>query len=120
MTNDHDTTISLADLKAQLEQERAELTAHLEEALGIQPEDRPATDGHGETEHLKVLEERSVLATIGSITRSSLDEVLAALERIDDGTYGDCLDCGNQIPFARLEVMPAARYCVSCQQRHEI
>lgn len=119
MTTNDETTITLDDLRAQLEQERAELLAQIDEATSMDPSDRAATSGHGETEHLKVEEERSVLATIGSIAKSALDDVEAALQRIEDGTYGQCQDCGNEIPFARLEVIPAARYCVTCQQRHE-
>ena len=37
-----------------------------------------------------------------------------ALRRLDDGTYGACLACGNAIPFGRLSVMPETVYCVTC------
>ena len=43
--------------------------------------------------------------------------VLAALERISDGTYGSCVDCGTQVPDGRLDARPEAARCVSCQQR---
>ena len=43
-------------------------------------------------------------------------EVLAALERLDDGTFGKCESCGQQIPIERLEALPAARLCLSCKQ----
>ena len=46
-------------------------------------------------------------------------EVEAALQRIEDGTYGTCVDCGQQIPDARLEVRPEAARCVADQQKHE-
>jgi hypothetical protein len=42
------------------------------------------------------------------------DELLLALQRLDDGTYGLCLECARQIPRERLEVMPATRWCVHC------
>lgn len=38
----------------------------------------------------------------------------AALARMDEGTYGECLDCGEDIPVRRLEVDPATPLCVSC------
>ena len=41
-------------------------------------------------------------------------EALAALERIDRGTYGICERCGQPIPAGRLEVIPYARTCVKC------
>ena len=44
-------------------------------------------------------------------------EVLAALARIDDGSYGRCVDCGNEIPQPRLEARPATPRCVPCQSK---
>ena len=40
-----------------------------------------------------------------------------ALERMDLGTYGQCEDCGEGIPFTRLAVLPETRHCVSCGAR---
>jgi DnaK suppressor protein len=47
-------------------------------------------------------------------------EVVAALDRIEKGTFGHCEDCGIEIPEARLEVVPYARWCVRCEQKHEV
>ena len=41
-------------------------------------------------------------------------EIAAALERVDAGTYGICIVCGQPIPAARLEVRPMATTCVAC------
>lgn len=46
-------------------------------------------------------------------------EVEAALARLEDGTYGTCVDCGQQIPDARLEVRPEAARCVEDQATFE-
>ena len=46
-------------------------------------------------------------------------QVLAALARLDDGTYGVCVDCGRRIPDARLEVRPEAARCVEDQAKAE-
>ena len=46
----------------------------------------------------------------------ALDE---ALKRIDDGTYGICEICGEEISKGRLKVMPHARYCIKHQEEHE-
>lgn len=48
-----------------------------------------------------------------------LSAVQAALERIDDGDYGVCIDCDEPIAPARLEVEPWAERCIECQTRHE-
>ncbi|GIZ53957.1 TraR/DksA family transcriptional regulator [Noviherbaspirillum aridicola] len=39
--------------------------------------------------------------------------------RMNEGTYGICVDCGVDIPFERLQVQPAAERCAPCQERYE-
>lgn len=46
-------------------------------------------------------------------------EARAALARLDDGTYGVCVDCGEKIAEARLEFRPEAARCLSCQEKFE-
>ncbi len=48
-----------------------------------------------------------------------LRQVEAALARLDDGTYGYCMDCGQDIPLARLRAAPAAERCILCQTARE-
>lgn len=48
-----------------------------------------------------------------------LEAIEAALERIGDGTYGRCQDCGTEIPKARLDVLPFALRCVKCEEKQE-
>ena len=47
--------------------------------------------------------------------RNQRDEVLSALSRIDENSYGKCVDCGNEIPEGRLDARPDAARCVGCQ-----
>src|SRR5205814_90189 len=44
-------------------------------------------------------------------------EALAAVDRIDAGTFGTCENCGAAIPAERLEVLPYVRYCVGCAEK---
>ncbi len=46
-------------------------------------------------------------------------DVEAALERISDATYGQCIDCENDIELTRLEAYPTAKRCIVCQNHHE-
>jgi len=46
-------------------------------------------------------------------------EIERALRRLDAGTYGNCLVCGEPIPLRRLLVMPAAERCTACQAAGE-
>ncbi len=47
----------------------------------------------------------------------ALQQISAALTRIDNGEYGECLQCGEMIPVQRLEFDPAAVYCVPCAEK---
>jgi DnaK suppressor protein len=49
--------------------------------------------------------------------RSQRDEVLAALHRLDEHSYGRCVDCGHEIPEGRLDARPDAARCVGCQSK---
>ena len=49
--------------------------------------------------------------------RGQRDEVLAALARIEQDTYGRCVDCGGEIPEGRLDARPDAARCVNCQAK---
>lgn len=42
-----------------------------------------------------------------------------ALDRIQTGTYGTCIDCGDDISFERLSAYPTAKRCITCQSRRE-
>jgi DnaK suppressor protein len=48
-----------------------------------------------------------------------LNQVEAALRRIEDGNYGQCTDCGVEIPSARLHAAPEASHCIACQEKVE-
>ena len=50
---------------------------------------------------------------------AELSSIDAALERIAQGLYGQCMDCGVTIPEARLNAYPMALRCVSCQDAAE-
>jgi DnaK suppressor protein len=44
-----------------------------------------------------------------------LEAINEALDRIDDGTFGECRNCGQEIGMRRLEAIPWAQYCITCQ-----
>jgi DnaK suppressor protein len=48
-----------------------------------------------------------------------LNAIAAALRRIDDQSYGECEECGQDIGFPRLEVQPTATRCIEDQEKHE-
>lgn len=56
---------------------------------------------------------------VSTIEANTLQQVRAALQRMDDGTYGKCVDCGRAIEPARLEAVPWALYCLEDQEKHD-
>lgn len=48
-----------------------------------------------------------------------LRAIAAAYTRMEQGTYGDCVDCETEIPYERLEVQPTAERCAPCQEAYE-
>ncbi|HDR90693.1 MAG TPA: hypothetical protein ENN75_00435 [candidate division Zixibacteria bacterium] len=59
-------------------------------------------------------------AYILACTENDLLELIdEALKRIDDGTYGQCVECGVKIPMERLKALPYAPHCVECKEAME-
>jgi RNA polymerase-binding protein DksA len=63
--------------------------------------------------------DRELDYTLEENSEHVLTEIDAALRRIDDGTYGQCTNCGRQIPEERLEARPYATLCIDCQRQRE-
>ena len=59
--------------------------------------------------------------TLGLIENEEdmLREIDGALERIDEGTFGKCEECGKAIGKSRLKALPHARLCIACQRQEE-
>jgi DnaK suppressor protein len=114
-------TVSLYQrLSGQLTHREAELRAQLQSAAGAAV--HSSDDAAEVTDFKEVAAEEARLAvddTALSHAAKELDEVLAALHRLDDGRYGLCIDCGTAIDERRLLVMPATRFCTACQAIHE-
>ena len=72
-----------------------------------------ADDEH-DPEGATIAFERSQVDALAQSAHDTLDEISAALARLDDGTYGVCETCGQPIPLDRLRARPTARRCVAC------
>ncbi len=66
-----------------------------------------------------VASERELEFALDARETSELAAIDAALQRIATGTYGECTDCGTEIPAARLHAAPEAPRCVHCQEAAE-
>jgi DnaK suppressor protein len=101
------------DVRALLEARRAELQHGLEALVEVPRDPMTAISfgkrvGDGTTEAVERLNRTGVAQSIST----SLEEVERALEKLDDGTYGFCDDCGKPIAPERLEAIPWTALCV--------
>ncbi|MGH9135894.1 MAG: TraR/DksA family transcriptional regulator [Acidimicrobiales bacterium] len=96
--------------RAQLEAERVHLLRQLGE-LGGEGEGMRFDENFADSSQVAA-EQGEVRALAGNL-RALLVEVERALGKLDAGTYGRCEVCGEPIAEARLEAMPATRYCVN-------
>jgi RNA polymerase-binding transcription factor len=75
--------------------------------------DVPSDEGDLSQQH----HEEWIFLNRNTIDIKLLREISDALLRIEQGTYGVCLECEEPISVKRLEAVPWARYCVTCQER---
>ena len=64
-------------------------------------------------------ENEEVMDALGNAARAELNQIRKALDRMENGEYDICEDCGNEIAMARLEVLPYANTCIACAERAE-
>lgn len=74
----------------------------------------PEFEEGAQTEH-----EAFTLSRLGETQRREIQQIDAALERIDAGEYGACRDCGQAIDPRRLVALPYALLCTECATRQE-
>lgn len=60
------------------------------------------------------LSDDEALAGVSDVLRREIADIRAALARIEDGSYGICSSCGEEIAPARLEALPTATRCIRC------
>ncbi len=71
---------------------------------------------HGRLSRMDALQQQAMAAETQRRRTLELKRVQAALRRIDEGEYGYCLSCGEDIAQARLEFDPAATQCIACAE----
>ena len=123
MTKNVLTSADQARLKGELEARRASLRVEVktqlagsgdEGVLGLRNRIQESGDEWGVADGLAELDLAEVRHVLADLT-----EVDLALARMRDGTYGECVDCGEPIAPARLDAYPTAQRCISCQGAYE-
>jgi DnaK suppressor protein len=119
------TAIDTSEFRARLEEERGRLANAVEFLHAENPgslEDELGEVGMGSSDnHLGdtagATFDRGLDQGLEEGVQQTLQEIDAALVRIDDGTYGTCLLCGKPIGAERLRALPWARLCIDDQRR---
>lgn len=103
------------ELRHVLEQKKTELTKRLER---INANLRRGYEADSK-ERAKQLEDNEVVDALGNEARQELSKISAAMQRLDSGEYGICIECGLPINEGRLEVYPYADECIDCAEFDE-
>lgn len=96
-------------LQAQMAQNRANLEPAEKTAASVSQDDNARLSN----------QMREVDSRLTAFDEDELARIDRALERIADGSYGLCGECGCAIPFARLQAEPMTQHCVACKSRWE-
>jgi RNA polymerase-binding transcription factor DksA len=111
--------VDAQSVRARLEEQRDRLLARVANEASSADFAFTATHGVGETEHVVLGVERGITAALDANVQSGLEDVAAALARLDDGSYGECVSCRLPIAPERLEAIPETRWCVRCQAQRQ-
>jgi DnaK suppressor protein len=73
----------------------------------------------GRLSRIDAIQQQNMVKASRRAAELRLQQVAAALRRLDDDEYGDCLQCGEEVGEARLEARPEAPFCIGCQSVRE-
>jgi RNA polymerase-binding protein DksA len=110
---------ALLDERRRVEHALATLRDEHQGSLDDEVEEIAATSDNHLAETATATLGREIDYTLGDNAEQVISSIDAALRRIEDGTYGSCTSCGNEIPGARLEANPWASLCIDCKRKAE-
>jgi DnaK suppressor protein len=106
--------------RKRLEEMRGELDKSISVLQGEQPAERIGSDSPQDPADAGTnLSENDRTQAVLEAAKVQLRAVLDALDRVEQGTYGTCADCGSPIPEGRLDARPEAARDVKCQSRRD-
>ena len=110
---------ALVDERRRIEHALATLRDEHRGSLDEEVEEIAATSDNHLAETATATLGREIDYTLGENSGHVLAAIDAALKRIEEGTYGTCVGCGEQIRYERLEATPWAALCIDCKRKAE-
>ena len=110
---------ALLDERRRVEHALATLRDEHRGSLDEEVEEIAATSDNHLAETATATLGREIDYTLGENSGQVLAAIESALRRIDEGTYGTCISCGEQIRYERLEATPWASLCIDCKRKAE-
>ena len=108
------------ELKKMLENRRRELVAEVQGRMrDVRTESSQERDVMDQGESSEVDIQEDIELALIQMKSETLNKIHAALRRLDEGSYGDCFECGDEIAEARLRALPFAVRCKDCEQERE-
>jgi DnaK suppressor protein len=108
------------ELKKMLEDRRRELLNEVQGRMrDVRLEGNKERDVLDQGESSEVDIQEDIEFALIQMKSETLNKIDAALRRLEDGTYGDCFECGDQISEARLRALPFAVRCKDCEEARE-
>ena len=108
----------MPDLAAARSRLQASLTELENRLTNIARDLSDVPDRHWEEQAIEV-EDDEALEHQAALVEQEIESVKRGLARINDGTYGQCVRCGEEIAPARLEARPEAALCIDCARKAE-
>ena len=110
------TPAEIKEIKKHLEELKADAEKRLKDKKNMDMPDNEVGDPIDDAS--KSLD-KEILFELSGNAHKTLDQIEAALRKIDKGIYGICEYCRQPIPKKRIKALPFARYCINCQHTTE-
>jgi len=113
-------TTRYKELKKMLDNRRRELMAEVQGRMrDVRTEGNKERDALDQGESSEVDIQEDIELALIQMKSETLNKIEAARRRLDDGSYGDCFECGDEISEARLRALPFAVRCKDCEEARE-
>jgi len=111
--------IDYEGFRRRLEERRAELQRHQQETEKSRQAVELDQTSVGRISRIDAIQSQEMAIATDRQRGVELSRIAAALQRLDDGCYGECISCGEMIAVRRLEADPSTPLCIGCASRRK-